>query len=165
VLGILGVQAVAVALGSALGVFLRERAVALGSAALFIAVAAWLWWDARGRGTADPAVDEEPVLAGTADGPVRTRRLAVTAVVAVAGAFALGELGDKTQLATVALASRQDWSATLVGGVAGMAAANAVAIEAGARLGRLADPRLVQRVSAVAFAVAGVVLAALALTR
>jgi hypothetical protein len=46
-----------------------------------------------------------------------------------------------------------------------MAAANAVAIEAGARLGRFADPGLVQRVSAVAVAVAGVVLAALALTR
>lgn len=156
VLGIVAVQAVAVALGQVAGTLLPERAVALGSAAMFVAVAVWLWSDARGS--------DEPVAGDGADVP-GGRRIGIAAVLAVAAAFALGELGDKTQLATVALAARQDWSATLVGGVLGMAAANAVAIEAGARLGRLVDRRRVQRISAVAFAVAGIVLAIIALVR
>lgn len=168
VLGILAVQAVAVALGSALGAFLPERAVALASAALFVAVAAWLWWDGRTR-EAPAAADGDrqepaaPARGGTASATRLRTRVSASAVLAVAAAFAVGELGDKTQLATVALASRQDWSATLLGGVVGMTAANALAVEAGARLGRLADRHLVQRVSAAVFALAGVVLAVLAL--
>lgn len=154
VLGIVAVQAVAVALGQVVGTVLPERAVALGSAAMFVAVAVWLWIDARGDGEVAADTPQEA--------PPRSR-VGVTAVLAVAAAFAVGELGDKTQLATVALAARQDWSATLVGGILGMVAANAIAIEAGARLGGLVDRRRVQRVSAVAFAVAGVVLAVLAL--
>jgi putative Ca2+/H+ antiporter (TMEM165/GDT1 family) len=154
-LGIVAVQAVAVTLGQVAGTFLPERAVAVASAVMFVVVAVWLWVDARARHPegSDDSADTVPPAG----------RAGVVAVLAIAAAFAVGELGDKTQLATVALAARQDWSATLVGGVLGMVAANAIAIEAGARLGQVVDRRRVQQVSAVAFAVAGVVLAAFAL--
>jgi hypothetical protein len=55
-------------------------------------------------------------------------------------AFFLAELGDKTMLATVTLATHEDALGTWLGSTAGMVAADAIAIDVGKVLGtRLPD--------------------------
>ena len=55
---------------------------------------------------------------------------------AVAIAFFLAELGDKTMLATVTLATNNGWFGTWIGSTVGMVAADALAIGVGAMLGK-----------------------------
>jgi Ca2+/H+ antiporter, TMEM165/GDT1 family len=59
-----------------------------------------------------------------------------SAVVAASVAFFLAELGDKTMLATITLATRYGWFGTWVGSTLGMVAADALAIVVGRQLGR-----------------------------
>ncbi len=51
-------------------------------------------------------------------------------------AFFLAELGDKTMLATITLATREGWLGTWIGSTVGMVAADALAIVVGAMLGK-----------------------------
>jgi hypothetical protein len=55
-------------------------------------------------------------------------------LLAVVSSFILAELGDKTMLATVALASTHNWAAVWTGATAGMVLADGVAIAVGAVL-------------------------------
>ncbi|MFC5380841.1 TMEM165/GDT1 family protein [Aquipuribacter nitratireducens] len=164
-LGILAVQLVAVLVGAAAGAVLPARPVGIVSGVLFVLVGLWLWRETLGDGHGDDDGDEDggDVVPGTGR---LARRLATatgrSAVLAVALTFALGEMGDKTQLATVAIAAQQDAVATFVGASLGMVAANAVAVEVGARLARVLPQRTVLRGSAVLFVVVGVVVAVLA---
>jgi Ca2+/H+ antiporter, TMEM165/GDT1 family len=75
----------------------------------------------------------------------------------VAGTFIAGELGDKTMLATFALAASQGPIPTWIGSTAGEVAANLVAVAVGHQVGTRLSPRLVRIGSAVLFAVAGIV--------
>jgi Ca2+/H+ antiporter, TMEM165/GDT1 family len=60
---------------------------------------------------------------------------------AAAITFLLAELGDKTMLATVALASNHSWAGVWIGATAGIVLANGVAIPVGAVLHkRLPEP-------------------------
>lgn len=88
------------------------------------------------------------------------RRNTRTAIVAVGMAFFLAELGDKTMLATIALATTQDWFGTWVGSTLGMVAADALAIGVGAVLGRRLPERVITVGAAVAFFVFGILLIA-----
>ena len=54
----------------------------------------------------------------------------------MSSAFFLAELGDKTMLATITLAADNDWAGVWIGSTVGMIAADALAIIAGAVLGR-----------------------------
>ena len=76
----------------------------------------------------------------------------------VAGTFIAGELGDKTMLATFALAASQGALATWIGSTAGEVAANLVAVAVGRQVGTRLSPRVVRIGSAILFAVAGAVL-------
>ena len=70
---------------------------------------------------------------------------------------ALGEMGDKTQIATVALAARFDAFVPVVAGTTlGMMIANVPAVFLGERLTRVVPIPVVHRVAAVIFAVLGV---------
>ena len=72
-------------------------------------------------------------------------------------AFFLVEIGDKTQIATVALAARYPQIAAVVAGTTlGMLVANVPAVALGEALLRRVPLRLLQRVAAVAFAALGV---------
>ncbi|MGC4076940.1 MAG: TMEM165/GDT1 family protein [Rubrivivax sp.] len=72
-------------------------------------------------------------------------------------AFFLAEMGDKTQIATVALAARfTDLWAVVAGTTFGMMLANVPAVFFGDRVSRLVPMRVVHAVSAAIFAVLGV---------
>ena len=72
-------------------------------------------------------------------------------------AFFLAEMGDKTQIATVALAARYDAVVAVVAGTTlGMMMANAPAVWLGDRIAQAVSMRLVHAISALIFAVLGV---------
>ena len=72
-------------------------------------------------------------------------------------AFFLAEMGDKTQLATVALAAQyQQWAAVVAGTTLGMMIANAPVVWFGDRLVKKVPIRVVHLISALIFAVLGV---------
>ncbi len=72
-------------------------------------------------------------------------------------AFFLAEMGDKTQIATVALAARfSDLTAVVAGTTLGMMLANVPAVFLGDRVARWVPMRVVHAVSAAIFALLGV---------
>ncbi len=77
-----------------------------------------------------------------------------TAVIFVA------ELGDKTMLATITLATQEDWFGTWIGSTLGMVAADALAIGVGALLGKRLPEKAIKYGAATAFAIFGVLLIA-----
>lgn len=88
----------------------------------------------------------------------KPRRSGGMALVAVSVAFFLAELGDKTMLATITLATRHDWFGTWIGSTVGMVAADALAIVVGSALGTRLPERVIRYGAAAAFLVFGVVL-------
>jgi putative Ca2+/H+ antiporter (TMEM165/GDT1 family) len=78
----------------------------------------------------------------------------------VGTAFFLAELGDKTMLATITLATTQEPIGTWLGSTAGMVAADAIAIAIGALLGTRLPERAIKLLAAGAFVVFGVLLVA-----
>ena len=82
----------------------------------------------------------------------------------VAIAFFLAELGDKTMLATVTLATDHGWFAVWLGSTIGMVAADALAIVVGQQLGARLPERTVKIGAAITFVVFGVLLIAEGLT-
>jgi putative Ca2+/H+ antiporter (TMEM165/GDT1 family) len=87
----------------------------------------------------------------------RSRR---SAVVAASAAFFLAELGDKTMLATVTLATTEGAFGTWAGSTVGMVAADALAIVVGAQLGSRVPERAIRIGAAVSFFAFGAVLVA-----
>jgi putative Ca2+/H+ antiporter (TMEM165/GDT1 family) len=79
-------------------------------------------------------------------------KLAVTTF----GAVFLAELGDKTQLATLAFATsgRSRW-AVFIGAAGALIATSAIAVLAGEGVTRAVSPTLLKRFSAVAFIAIG----------
>jgi Ca2+/H+ antiporter, TMEM165/GDT1 family len=140
------VHLLSVALGAAVGsVFIDNQAtISILAGLAFLAFAAWTL-----RG--DELSDEEAEKA---------RRSTGMAILAVGVAFFLAELGDKTMLATVTLATREEWFGTWIGSTLGMVLADALAIVVGAMLGRQLPERVIRYGAAGAFAVFGVLLIA-----
>jgi len=136
------IQGASVLVGAAVGAILPEMLVAIVSGVAFLAVAAWTLLgddeDEEGHRSLRP-------LAGTA------------LVLTVAGTFIAAELGDKTMLATFALAANQGPLPTWIGSTVGEVAANLVAVVVGRQLGHRLSPRVVRIGSAVVFALAGIV--------
>ncbi len=104
-------------------------------------------WTLRG----DELTDEEASKARSATG---------LALVAVGTAFFLAELGDKTMLATITLATTEGWFGTWIGSTLGMVLADALAIGVGAVMGRRLPERAIRIGAALAFVVFGVLLIA-----
>jgi Ca2+/H+ antiporter, TMEM165/GDT1 family len=102
-------------------------------------------WTLRG----DELTDEEADKARTATG---------AAILAVGVAFFLAELGDKTMLATITLATQYGWLGTWIGSTVGMVAADALAILVGALLGRKLPENVIKYGAAALFALFGVIL-------
>ena len=136
------VHAVSVAAGALLSDALPTGAINLGAGLAFLGFAAWTL-----RGD---SLDEEEAA--------RATRQARSVVVAVGTAFLLAELGDKTMLATVTLATREGAWGTWAGSTVGMVVADALAIRVGRQRGERLSARTIRIGAAAAFAVFGVLL-------
>lgn len=134
------VHAVSVAVGYGLGAALPTGWIALAAGVAFLGFGAWTL-----RG--DSLTDEEKSKAE------RTDR---TAIVAVSVAFFLAELGDKTMLATITLATQHGWFGTWLGSTVGMVAADALAIMVGRALGKRLPEKTIKYGAAALFAIFGV---------
>jgi putative Ca2+/H+ antiporter (TMEM165/GDT1 family) len=86
----------------------------------------------------------------------KAERATGSAILAVGGAFFLAELGDKTMLATITLATQHGWLGTWIGSTAGMVAADALAILVGRLLGRHLPEKIIKYGAAVLFAIFGI---------
>lgn len=75
----------------------------------------------------------------------------------VSSAFFLAEMGDKTQLATVALAAHYSpWAAVVTGTTVGMMLANAPVVWFGERITRRLPAKTIHLVAALAFVLLGI---------
>lgn len=88
----------------------------------------------------------------------KASKVTTSAFLAIASAFFLAELGDKTMLATVTLATDNDWVGVWIGSTVGMVAADALAIVVGAVLGKHLPERSIRYGAAILFFVFGAVL-------
>jgi Ca2+/H+ antiporter, TMEM165/GDT1 family len=141
VLGVLAAtvanHAIAAGIGAWLTQMLGERTMRYIVAASFLAMAAWA------------LVPDKP------GGAVHTSGHGVFA--ATVAAFFLAEMGDKTQLATVALAARYATIVPVVlGTTLGMLAANVPVIFAGERIAARLPLTLLRRIAAALFALLGI---------
>jgi putative Ca2+/H+ antiporter (TMEM165/GDT1 family) len=73
-------------------------------------------------------------------------------------AFFLAELGDKTMLATVTLATKNGLVGTWIGSTVGMVAADGLAIVVGQQLGARLPEKTVRIGAAIIFVIFGVLL-------
>lgn len=86
----------------------------------------------------------------------KAQRSQGAAIWAVGGAFFLAELGDKTMLATITLATQENWFGTWIGSTIGMVLADALAILLGAWLGKQLPEKAIKYGAAALFAVFGI---------
>ncbi|XID74950.1 TMEM165/GDT1 family protein [Alkanindiges sp. WGS2144] len=134
-------HAVAAALGAWLADFLNAEILRWILAASFIGMAGWML-------IPDQLDDEE-------DNINRWQRFGVFGATFVL--FFLAEIGDKTQIATVALAARFDsLLIVLAGTTLGMMIANAPAVFVGDRLAQRLPIRLIHRIAALIFVLVGI---------
>lgn len=150
ILGITAATAIvhlaSVGIGVAIGESFADYQGAISLAA-GIAFLGFALWTLRG----DELTDDEAAKARNSKG---------AAILAVGVAFFLAELGDKTMLATITLATQEGWFGTWVGSTLGMVAADALAILAGALLGRQLPENVIKYGAAAAFAIFGFLLIA-----
>jgi putative Ca2+/H+ antiporter (TMEM165/GDT1 family) len=129
------INAISVGVGYGVGLALPTRWISLVAGLLFLGFALWTL---RGEDEED-----DEVLSRVGSGPV---------VMTVGSAYLLAELGDKTMLATITLASQNGWAGTWLGATLGMVAAAALAIIVGRQLGKRLPERAVRYVAAALFA-------------
>lgn len=94
----------------------------------------------------------------TEDEANKARGATGAAILAVGTAFFLAELGDKTMLATITLATQEGWLGTWIGSTVGMVAADALAIVVGAVLGKKLPENVIKYGAAALFALFGIAL-------
>ena len=132
------VHGLSVTIGHFLGLTLPDRPIAFAAAITFLGFAVWTW---REGGDDEDGVQTVP-----------EPRFVLLAVIS---SFVLAELGDKTMLATVALASDHNWAGVWIGATAGMVLADGVAIAVGEMLHRRLPERLLQILASLLFLLFG----------
>ena len=136
------VHAFSVILGAAAALALPTNVINVAAGLAFFAFAAWtLRGDELGEREAS-----------------RATRSTRWAMLTIGTAFFLAELGDKTMLATVTLATTEEPIGTWLGSTVGMVAADALAIAVGALMGARLPERAIKLFAAGAFVVFGAVL-------
>jgi putative Ca2+/H+ antiporter (TMEM165/GDT1 family) len=137
------VHAVSVLVGAVLAVSLPSDVINVVAGLAFLGFAAWT---IRG----DRLSDDEAAKV--------ERQSNRSAIAAASGAFFLAELGDKTMLATITLASTNNPWWVWLGSTVGMVAADALAILVGRLLGTRLPERAITIFAVVMFVFFGVVL-------
>ena len=138
------VHAGSVLLGSVFALVMPTEAIQVAAGLAFLGFAAWTL-----RGDKLGADDEG-----------RAKRTGRWALLTIGTAFFLAELGDKTMLATITLATTEEPIGVWLGSTAGMVAADALAIGLGAILGTRLPERAIRLFAAAAFVVFGALLIA-----
>ena len=138
------VHAGSVIVGAAFAMALPIEAIQVVAGVAFFVFAAWT---IRG----DELGDEDEK---------RAERSGHWALLTIGTAFFLAELGDKTMLATITLATTEEPWGTWLGSTFGMVAADAIAVAVGAAIGTRLPERYVKLFAAGAFVVFGVLLMA-----
>jgi Ca2+/H+ antiporter, TMEM165/GDT1 family len=136
------VHAGSVALGNVFAFALPRDLISIGAGIAFLVFAAWTL-----RGDTLGEEDEG-----------RAKRGGRWALVTIGTAFFLAELGDKTMLATITLATTNEAIGTWLGSTLGMVVADALAIAVGAFLGTRLPERAIKLFAATAFVLFGVLL-------
>ncbi|WP_082359809.1 TMEM165/GDT1 family protein [Rhodococcus opacus] len=134
------VHLVSVAVGHSLGIAIPTALISVIGGIAFLIFGLWTL-----RG--DNLTEDEQNKAG---------RVTRSAFLAVTSAFFLAELGDKTMLATITLATDNDWVGVWIGSTVGMVAADALAILAGSVLGKHLPEHVIRIAAAVLFFVFGI---------
>jgi putative Ca2+/H+ antiporter (TMEM165/GDT1 family) len=137
------VHALSVVLGAVLAVSLPTDVINIAAGLAFLGFAAWTL-----RG--DTLTDEEAAKV--------ERQSDRSAIAAASGAFFLAELGDKTMLATITLASTDNPWWVWLGSTLGMVVADALAILVGRLLGTRLPERAITIFATVMFVLFGVAL-------
>jgi Ca2+/H+ antiporter, TMEM165/GDT1 family len=135
------VHAVSVGIGAILQVSLPTRAINIAAGVLFIGFGVWTL-----RGDTLTEADEQRAVQASDRSAVAT----------ASTAFFLAELGDKTMLATITLATTYAPLGVWVGSTTGMVAADALAILVGRVLGTRLPERAVRIGAAVLFFLFGI---------
>ena len=135
-------HALSVGLGSVVGDQMPTASISIVAGVAFLGFAGWTL-----RG--DTLSDDEAQAAQK-----NTRN----AVVAASVAFFLAELGDKTMLATITLATDHDAFGTWVGSTLGMVSADALAILVGYHLGSRLPEKTIRYGASVLFLIFGLIL-------
>jgi putative Ca2+/H+ antiporter (TMEM165/GDT1 family) len=136
------VHAFSVLVGVAFALTLPTDVIQVAAGLAFLGFAAWTL-----RG--DELGDEDQRRATRSGG---------WALLTIGTAFFLAELGDKTMLATITLATTEEPWGTWLGSTFGMVAADAIAIAIGAFFGARLPERWVKLFAAAAFVVFGLLL-------
>jgi putative Ca2+/H+ antiporter (TMEM165/GDT1 family) len=143
------VHLISVGIGYGLGAALPTGWINLVAALAFIGFG---FWTLRG----DKLTEEEREKAS---------RAVKSVVIAVGTAFFLAELGDKTMLATITLATDHGWFGTWIGSTLGMVAADALAIVVGRALGKRLPEKAIAYGASALFFIFGIWLAIEAVTQ
>src|SRR3954463_1891908 len=138
------VHAGSVALGAA---FALALPVALINVVAGVAFLVFAVWTLRGDSIDDEKADQGP-------------RTGLSALLLVGTTFFLAELGDKTMLATITLATTEEPIGTWLGSTAGVVTCHAIRIRVGSFLGTRLPERAIKVFASVAFVVFGVILVA-----
>lgn len=136
------VHLVSVVVGAVVGAALPTKAIGIVAAIAFVGFGLWTL---RGDELSD---DDEQ----------RAAQPAKHVVMAVGTVFFLAELGDKTMLATITLATREGLVGTWLGSTVGMVAADALAIVVGRALGTRLPEKAIRIGAAVLFFIFAIVL-------
>jgi putative Ca2+/H+ antiporter (TMEM165/GDT1 family) len=143
------VHLASVAIGYGLGTALPTQWINLAAAIAFVVFGLWTL---RGDALTDDEQD-------------KVNRVGKRAIIAVGTAFFLAELGDKTMLATITLATDYGWLGTWIGSTLGMVAADALAIVVGRALGKRLPENVIRIGAAILFFVFGIWLGIEAITQ
>lgn len=128
-------QTLSVTAGALVAEAVPDRAIAVAAGLLFLGFAVWTWR------SGDDAEDDGAGAGG---------------LLGAAVAFFLAELGDKTMLATITLATDHGWLGTWIGSTLGMVAADALAIVVGRALGKRLPERTIAIGAAILFFAFGI---------
>ena len=153
-LALTAVTALGAAGGRVLNAFVPQDVIRIVAALAFVVMGFLIWREAK-KAEADAACD----LPEDAECDPRSGRWDWRAFGATFSLLFLAELGDKTQLAVLGLASKQPnaWVA-FTGGAAALTAVTAIGVLGGEKLCQLIPEQLLLRISAGAFVVMGVLM-------